>query len=354
MIARQLGAVARYESEHKSARLRGKMEQKAGAGEWLGGPVPFGWRRTERGRLELEPAEAELIASGTLTLLDGGNLRAIVRAWETSGVKARHGKRTNDVWHRRTVSGILARWRNAGMHEHLGEAGSTAEWPPIPGVSVADVRAVRALLAERRDAYGVGNRARHLLSGVATCGECGAPVMAGSAAKGRASAHVYRCTTPGRGHVNRGSAPIDDLVLRVVAGRLALPDVADLVAAPATDELDVPALRTEAERLRGRLDMFAEMLAEGEIDRAGYRTATAKVRAKVDEAEAAVASAARRSPLAPMLTAPDPAAAFVAADVEVQRAVIRELCTVRLNRPGPGRKPFDPESVKIEWKTGDQ
>jgi hypothetical protein len=105
------------------------MEQKADNGEWLGGPVPFGWRRigTEkgRGRLEIEPDEAELIAAGTRALLDGASLYSITRAWEASGVKARHGQRTNDHWHRRTVVGILRRWRNAG--------GARASWRACPG-----------------------------------------------------------------------------------------------------------------------------------------------------------------------------------------------------------------------------
>src|ERR671910_2449931 len=37
MVARQLGAVGRYESEHKSERIKRKMAQKAENGEWLGG-----------------------------------------------------------------------------------------------------------------------------------------------------------------------------------------------------------------------------------------------------------------------------------------------------------------------------
>jgi|GEM_PF-2859361 len=159
MVARQLGAVAQYESAIKAERIRAKMEQKADNGEWMGGPVPFGWRRigTEkgRGRLEIEPDEAELVAGGTRTLLDGASLRDIVREWEASGVKARHGQRTNDHWHRRTVLGILKRWRNAGVHEHRGEPtpDRPADWPAIPEVSVEDVRAIRELLAERAPAH---------------------------------------------------------------------------------------------------------------------------------------------------------------------------------------------------------
>jgi DNA invertase Pin-like site-specific DNA recombinase len=60
MVARQLGTVAQYESAINAERLRSKMEQKADNGEWLGGPVPFGWRRiaTYFWRKRLSPVRA--------------------------------------------------------------------------------------------------------------------------------------------------------------------------------------------------------------------------------------------------------------------------------------------------------
>lgn len=355
MQARIVGAVASHESEHKSTRLRSKMEQKAGSGEWLGGPVPFGWRRVGKGKLELEPAEAELIATGIRTLLDAEvpNIRAVVRAWKASGVKARHGRTVNDHWHRRSVMLILKRWRNAGVHEHRGEVGAKAEWPAIPDVTVADVKAIRALLAERSDAYGVGNRSRHLLSGIATCSECGRPVLAGTAAKGRESAFLYRCTAPyprDTPHVNRAAKRIDELVRDLVAARLALPDAAKLLATTEPD-IDVAALRAERAHVE---QLLTELAADRDdpamgMSRAEYVERRVALIQRRDAADASLTSTSRRSPLAPILTAPDPAAAFLDADVEVQRAAIREVCTVMLKRPVPGRRPFSRNSVVVDF-----
>lgn len=353
MIARQLGAIARYESEHKSERLQAKMDEKAASGQWLGGPVPFGWRQVAKGKLALELPEAALIATGTRALLDGGNMRAVVRAWEASGVKARHGRTVNNQWHRRSVMLILKRWRNAGVHEHRGEAGAEAEWPAIPGVTVADVKAVRALLAERSDAYGVGNRSRHLLSGIATCSECGRPVLAGTAAKGRASAFLYRCTAPyprDMVHVNRAADPIDKLVRDLVAARLVMPDAAKLLATtqPGVDVVALRAERTRVEQLLTELAADRDDPAMG-LTRAEYVERRVALIQRRDAAEASLTSSSRRSPLAPILAAPDPAAAFLDADVEMQRAVVREVCTVTLKRPVPGRRPFSRKSVVVDW-----
>ena len=173
MNARNLGNYARYESEIKSERIKRKMAQKAEHGEWLGGRVPFGWRRipTDPKRLELAPDEAALIAAGTRTLLSGASMRAVVRDFDASGVPPRASK----AWDRRSVRMVLGRWRNAGVHEHRGQVGGPADWPAVPGVSVDDVRAVRALLDERAEGAAYDNRSAWLLSGIAVCA-CGQPV----------------------------------------------------------------------------------------------------------------------------------------------------------------------------------
>lgn len=347
MVARQLGAVARFESEHKAARIRAKFDQKAAGGQWLGGPVPFGWERVERGRLVLAPEEAALVATGTRALLDGASLRMITQAWAASGVPTRRGA----PWHRRTVRHVLERWRNAGVHEHRGEPGGTADWPSIPGVSADDVRAVRELLAERADAAapvgGWSNRARHLLTGVAVC-PCGATVVSG-VSDGQNARRLYRCLAPGRGHVARVADPIDAHVLTAVAWRLDQEDAADLLPASTGPAVDVPAMRRERKRLEGRLEDLAVMLAEEELTRAEHRAARGRVQSKLDAVNEALQSASRRSPLAPILAADNPADAFLAAHTDVQRAIIREAATVTIRRGRPGRAPFDPTTVDVDF-----
>lgn len=346
MVARQLGAVARYESEHKSDRIRRKMDQKAESGEWLGGTTPFGWRRipTDGKRLELVPAEAALIASGIRSLLSGASLRAVVRDWNASGVSPR--KATE--WHRRSVRMILIRWRNAGVHEHRDQVGGKADWPAIPGVSVDDVRAVRAVLDERAEGAGYGSRSRWLLSGIALC-TCGAPVKAMTVAAGRRKS--YRCTVTGSGHVARAVDPIDALVEFVVLGLLTRPEVTSAYAAATTeDTTDVPALKAERDRAQARLAELVSMLSDGDMSRVEFVAARRRVVERIERIEHDLTAATRTSPVAAMAATADPVAAWHAADIDAQRAIIRELITITLLPVGPGRRRFDPESVVITPK----
>ena len=46
----------------------------------------------------------------------------------------------------------------------------------------------------------------------------------------------------------------------------------------------------------------------------------------------------------------DRAAAFLAMDLAGQRRIIDAVCTVTLLPGAPGRKPFNPATVRIDWK----
>lgn len=353
MVARQLGAVARYESEHKSERIRRKMDQKAEDGEWLGGTTPFGWRRipTDGRQLELVPAEAELITAGVRALLSGVSLRTVVRDWNASGVPPRKAP----AWTRRSVRQIVRRWRNAAVHEHRSEVGGKAKWPAIPGVSVDDVRAVRAVLDDRAEGRGYGNRSAWLLSGIATC-PCGQPVKAMTVGAGRRKS--YRCTAGGTGHVARAVDPVDALVAGgVIDGEevsgfipllLARPDVVAAFAATAAGSVDTSALRVERDRGRVRLEEIAAMYADEDITRAEYTAMRRRVAERVERIDAELAAATRTSPIAALATNTDPVAAWHAADIDVKRTIIRELVTITLLPVGPGRRRFDPATVRIK------
>ena len=363
MIARVLGAIAKQEVAHKAARIKGKMIEIRGEGRWTGGPVPFGWRRvppesgTGHGTLVVDPAQARLIVEGTAALLAGRTVRSVVRAWQDSGVRPTRG----GAWQAITVQSVLRRWRNAAVLEHRGQPAGPADWPAITAdgltITAAQVRAVRDAAAARSAASGgYGNRSAHLLSGIAVCGGqtgpagqiCGEPVRA---AKGR-GVTVYRCTTRGAGHVVRVADPLDDYVRGLIAGRLAMPDLADLLPTPG-EGVDLAALRAVVARETAKLDQYAVMLADDDLDPASYRTATTRVRERLDTAERTLATSLRRSPLAPVLAAPDPATAFLAADIDTQRSVIRELVTVTLHRPPRGPR-LDLDSVGIDWTHGEE
>lgn len=345
MNARQVVANAKYESEIKSLRLKDKMVEKAEFGEWLGGSRPFGWQfidpTVKPRRLELNPAEAELIATGIRTLLAGGSLRVVVRDFTASKVPPPYAT----AWHRRSVRTILRRWRNAGLLEHRGQIVGPAEWPAIPGVSADDVKAVRELLAERAEGNNYGNKADWLLSGIAYC-HCGEHVRATS---NRPDRMTYRCVTAGRGHVAKAIEPVDELVNTFMVAWLSDPDrFATRYAATATTGVDVAALRVERDRAQARLGDLGVMLANDEITRQEFTDIRRRVIERVEKAERELIAATRTSPASAMASSADPVAAWDAADLDVKRAILREIVTITLLPTGGGRRPFNPDTVRIE------
>ena len=66
-----------------------KADQKA-RGRYLGGKVPFGFRRGERGKLIPHEAEQEAIREMTAMRAQGNPLRAIAEAMQAEGYRISH------------------------------------------------------------------------------------------------------------------------------------------------------------------------------------------------------------------------------------------------------------------------
>jgi site-specific DNA recombinase len=206
MTARQLGTIARYESEHRSERIRRKTLQKAEAGEYHGGAVrPFGF---ESDGVTHRESEAQTIKQITTDVLAGRSLRSIIRDLNSRGIKSVRGTE----WSYTTLRGLLLRPRNAGLRQHRGQVIGDAVWDPI--VPREDFQRLERLLRDPSRKTTRNNTHRHLLSGIATCGVCGKGVKSG-ATKTRAgeTRRVYRCC------VVRNMAQLDQHIehcLRVV------------------------------------------------------------------------------------------------------------------------------------------
>lgn len=345
-IARTLGAWARQESEAKSERIRRQKAQAAAMGLHRGGVRAFGW---EPGNMELREEEAQVIRDATRDLLDGRSLGAIVKELNERGVTTSTGK----DWNKTKFRNVLLRARNAGLVEHEGEIVGPAQWPAI--VDEETWRALVSFLGDPSRLTHDGNTrtARYLLSHIAKCSVCGAHCVVASAHQG---VRYYRCATTAN-HVGRNQVPVDELVLRTVAERLAEPDAADLLFEP-EDTGAVETARARAQVLREREDELAVAFAEGEMTARQVGVASAKIQADLAAAEAVLTAAAERSGLGWLATAPDPAEAFLNATLDRQRAIIHALVTVTI-RPAPRGKPkgwkpgkqiVDPKYVDIQFK----
>lgn len=343
-VAESLGSVARMEIDLKSDRQRRQQEQAAANGVRSGGRKPFGY---EPDGMTIRESEAALLRKAYRDYLAGTPMARIAQQWNDAGMfsgqtrwsKGHEGEPAR--WRGATVREVLRNPRYAGLRAHKGEVVAKAAWPAV--VDEDTWRATVARLAQYQAAP--KKLTRRLLSGLALCGLCDAPVWGGGNA--RKGFPGYRCSAT-MGHFARMSEPVDEYVAAVIVERLSRLDAVDLIRRPAT--IDTAALRDEERVVRARLDEVATEFADGSLTPGQLRTITARLRDRLAAIDTELADASRVSVLGDLVGAEDVQAAWNALDQERQRAVIDVLCVVRLDPPGRGTRTFRPESVRIEWR----
>ncbi len=330
--ARIGAAMNAAEVDKLKARVRRKHKSKADAGEWQGGRRPLGYVGVE-GRLEVVEVEAEAIRSAATSLLNGGSLNSVTRAWNEAGLTTTAG----NPWKPRGVRAVMLSSRIAGLRAHNGET-VTAKWPGI--ITRRDFRRVERLLTDPKRRTGTTYRARYLLTGLATCGRCGGPMTA----RPRSGVPNYVCKGTGRVHLVIGARFIDDLVMTAATGMLLDSPVS--VADPAA--MSAPLL-VERERLESELERLAADLDSSEVFiRARERALAARLAAIDAELE----SIAPERPVDAYMATFD--RFQVSEDPTVNaRAWLESLVeTVVVNPAVWGRNRFDPSRVEIVWRAG--
>jgi DNA invertase Pin-like site-specific DNA recombinase len=341
LMARQLGAYARFESEHHSDRARRARLQAATEGRWIGGLRPFGYGTDGTTVIE---AEADAIRWMAGEVLAGTSLRAIARKLNADGIFTSQGR----PWTPRAVAWLLRRPRNAGLSQHHGEPIGPATWPAI--LDEPTWRGVVAVLGAP-DRNTTPSRARKwLLSGLARCEVCGQAVRSGGVAvRGDRRVPSYVCPA---GHVRRNAAEVDAFVEAVVVERLSRPDARDLLAPDQGG--DTAALTGQDAGFRARLEELGRLYADGMIDAITLASGTERIRQQREEITAKLAASVRGSVLAGVVDAPDPAKVWAGLDLSRRRAIVETLVTVticRTKRGGARRKgesSFDPRSVRVD------
>lgn len=342
MTARIRGAVTRAESEHKSERIRRAQAQAAQAGKWLGGALPFGWNVNDDGSATVNRREAREIRNACAALLAGASLGSIVADLNGRGITTSTGR----PWNYTSLRQVLTRPRNAGLSSLNGEIVGRTTWPAI--VTEDTWRAVSAMLEDPSRRRSTSNRAKWLLAGIAQCGACGAPLKSATVASNRAKGTtrtVYRCPTPGRGHVARSAVDLDEHVTGVVLGLLGRHDFTPTLATSSAP--DAEALRVDAVAIRSSMGEAADLFAAGSITGAQLAKITKGLQDRLDDTEAAMARAARGSALAPF-TGRDPAKVWKGLAIDRRRAVVRELMTVTVLASGRRGNVYDPNLTRIE------
>lgn len=341
MVARMLGAAARYEVHHSIERIVTAKKEAAEAGRWRGGRRPFGY---EKDGMTVCQDEADKVLEATNALLAGVSLRGLVTEWNAAGIQTTSG----NGWTPNSLRKILRRWRNAGLIEVNGYVIGAAQWPAI--VPETQLRALRDMLDNPARRTNQSNARRWLGSGLYRC-ECGSTVIMSASN----SARAYRCRD-GCHQLSRRQREVDEFVSEVIVRRLRSDDVADVLRSGEDDVLHT--LEAEAVALRSRLDSLAGLFADGHVDARQLAEGSRELRVRLEDAQTKIASVYSGTALAGVAGAPDPGAAWLDAPLDRQRAVLDALAVVTLMRGAAGRPPgwqpgqsyFRPDLVSIEWR----
>lgn len=218
-------------------------------------------------------------------------------------------------------------------------------WQPI--VTPEEWEEAKARLEHPERKTSPGPTRKWLLSGLAVCGVCRAPIRAGGGEKG---VHSYRCAS--MAHFMRRGDPLDDFVQRVVIARLSRPDAADLL--DDRERHDVDELRAERRRLETSVRQAGDDEQDGLIDRAERVRLTRRANARLAEIDEKLRAGVDTSALADVVGAEDVAATWHALTLGRKRAILEALATVVVHSVGQGnRRRMDDEAmsrtVAFEW-----
>lgn len=344
LVARVLSNFDTAEADRTGERVQRAFLQRAQDGK-THGRMPYGWQRVGE-REVLREDQAEVIREGARRLLAGESLRAIALDLQARGVPT--PRADGGRWNGTILRQLLLRERNAGLRVHRGEVIGQGVWPAI--VSEGDQDRVAALLRDPTRRTSRGTELQHMMSGILRCGVCGGRCRTLTGARFRRAdgtegrrPHAYGCQECFR--VRRVAHLVDAVVEAVVLGRLERPDGPRLFA---VDEGAVAEARGERDALTARLDLAADEYAEGRITAEQLARITARLRDRIEAAEATMREAGASPTLSEFATVP-PAEAWERATAEQRREVVDALMTVTLMPSAAGGR-FSPESVRIEWK----
>ncbi|MDP9301598.1 MAG: recombinase family protein [Actinomycetota bacterium] len=344
MVARLLGATARYESEKLSERQRRKMEEVAASGRPHGGPRIFGWDRDpDTGERIVVEAEAELVREGARWVLGGMSPANIAESWnelrdlEVPGFGT-FGTTKGARWSTTGVRRMLMRPANAGLRVFRGEVIGDASWPPL-----LDRQTWEAVNAALKPKPNGGPRARrYLLTGLMVCTTCQAPMRGHTSSKSRG----YACSVCER---RIAAGKTDELVCDLVLAALDTPELAKMYAA-AQSSTDEAAALAEVREAEERLRTLSELFAAGHLSRdewdAGRKVA-------VDRREAAERKLNREPgprALAESLSTTNLGALWDDRDDGWRRELMRVLIDRIEVSPAemPGR--WEPQRLSVKWR----
>jgi hypothetical protein len=208
---------------------------------------------------------------------------------------------------------------------------------------------------------------KYLLTGFVYCGGCGQPLNGATKRDhpDRPIRRTYHCRVQGDtkrekgcGGVVRNADALEHWIREAICYRLDVPDLASLLE-QAEDSGDLTELVDERETLRSRLDGLTDDYADGTLDKAAYKRASERVRARLVSVEGEIEQAHRSRFNVALKAGETVKDAWLSNDDGWKRSLIGLLIDKIVVKPGLSkpfydvdgvRARFDPELIDIEWR----
>jgi site-specific DNA recombinase len=343
--ARILGAVARKESDDKSRRIRRKHEELAKGGKRSGGGTRgFGY---EADRITIRKSEAKLVREAARRVLAGESVRSICADWTRRGISTVTGAK----WSTTVLKRILTAPGTAGLREHHGKL-YEGQWPGILDRETHE--RLRAFLCERRGQPGQNARKYLLTGGMASCGLCGAALVARPKHDGR---RCYVCASGpgfnGCGKIRQLANPLEGLVAEAIFEALASQEFSEALRAANGESDHEHELFLRLSKLEGELEQLArDHYADRLISRREFLAARDALNARI---EATRQELARTQQSRVFVDVPRGADAlrreWATKGLDWRRALVAALIErIDLAPAIKGQNFFNPDRVKVVWK----
>ena len=359
--ARIMGDLASYESEHKAERVRAALEQAAYQGKThRGGIRMLGY--TEADPTKADPFEAECLRWATEQLLAGVSLRSVTRELRARGLTGVRGGALStgslkNALRNPRLAG-LATWNPADSQGrrllvNRKTLDVKGEWEAI--ITEEQHHALVDLFSNpARKMNKAGNQPRHLLSGIATCGKCGAPMYARNKYyKTKADGEprrVYYCKGTGGGHPSRIADPLDRYVTALVLERLSRADIMDSLVNSHDNQDHLATLATQRDTLRQRLSDLETQATAGAITMEQFGRMNVAIGEQLAAVEGELVDlSGAGDALTEATKSEDITAWWATAPLDLHREVVRSLMAITvLHTPGAQGR-FNPNYVDVQW-----
>lgn len=289
---------AEYYSANLAQNVKRGLRFNADKCIFNGGCFPYGYRKGEGGRFEIDETEAAVIREIFARFAGGEKFAHIVDDLDRRCVPTRYGGK----WRHNTVRSILSNEVYIGIY-HFGDARTEGGVPAI-----VDAETWKVVKMRLDSAKGTQVRSqRYLFSGRVRCGLCNEP-MIGRTAHGRNTTYSYYCC---RGHRNKKCVKrdvrkgfLEEAVISRVLEVLNDDDVVGWIADAVVDvqRQEIEKSRTAPSALKAELaDVNKAIQGVMSAIEAGIFTPTTKARleeleAKAEQLKTAIADAELPAP----------------------------------------------------------